>query len=156
MLKILKRSPMKKLLLNLFILNIATPLISLADNQPSSKHVVYTKNAPAPIVVYSQAIKVNKTVYISGQISIDPKTGELVKGDFNTQFKQAILNLNEVAKAAGGSLDNIVKVSVYLTDLNNFPTVNNIMKTYFHEPYPARAVIEIKKLPKNATVEIEA
>ena len=131
----------------------------LAHTQLSSiahKHAIYTKNAPAPIGAYSQAMKMGNTTYISGQIPIDNKTGELVKGDFSDQFRQAIINLSEITKASGGSLNDIVKVTVYVTDLANFAVLNKVMKEYFHEPYPARVVVEIKGLPKHAAVEIEA
>jgi 2-iminobutanoate/2-iminopropanoate deaminase len=121
-----------------------------------SKKEISTPTAPAPIGVYSQAIEFNNMVYISGQIPIDPKTGDIVAGDFDAQVDQVLKNISEVAKAAGGNLDNIVKLNVYLTDLKNFNLVNEAMKKYFHAPYPARSAIEIKALPKNAVVEIEA
>ena len=122
----------------------------------AAKESIYTKNAPQPIGVYSQAIKTGHTIYISGQIPIDPKTGSIVEGNFKNQTRQVISNINEIAKAAGGTLDDIVKLTVYLTDLNSFALVNEVMLESFHSPYPARAVIEIKSLPKNAVVEIEA
>lgn len=120
------------------------------------KKAVYTPNAPAPIGTYSQGIQSGNTVYISGQIPVDPKTGEMVQGTINDQFRQAFVNVSEVAKAAGGTVDDILKLTIYLSDLNNFSEVNEIMKEYFHQPFPARAVIEIKALPKNASIEIEA
>ncbi|HEX4044717.1 MAG TPA: RidA family protein, partial [Gammaproteobacteria bacterium] len=122
----------------------------------AAKESIYTKAAPEPIGVYSQAIKTGNTIYISGQIPINPETGNIVEGDFKNQVRQTLSNIKEIAKAAGGNLDDIVKLSVYLTDLNNFAYVNEVMLESFHLPYPARAVIEIKALPKNATVEIEA
>lgn len=141
-----------------FIACLITMFFSVASfaNHVSSKKAIYTATAPAPIGVYSQAIQVGSTVYISGQIPIDPKTGVLVQGDFNVQVEQALKNLAEIAIAAGGDLDDIVKLTVYLSDLNNFSLVNDAMINYFHKPYPARAVIEIKALPLHACVEIEA
>lgn len=146
---------MKKRFIVLLMLFTSTSLFA-NTNSLKNKEPVLSKNAPAPIGVYSQAIKTNKFVYISGQIPMDVKTGELVTGDFNAHFKQAMMNVDAIAKAAGGNLNNIVKLTIYLTDLSNFASVNTIMKQYFKEPYPARAVIEIQKLPKNADVEIEA
>jgi 2-iminobutanoate/2-iminopropanoate deaminase len=132
-------------------------LILLISNSAfAAKESIYTKTAPDPIGIYSQAIKIGNTVYISGQIPIDPKTGELVPGNFNEQVKQSLLNVNEIAKAAGGNIDNIVKVNVYLLDLNNFALLNEAMEAVFHLPYAARSVVEVKALPKNAMVEIEA
>jgi 2-iminobutanoate/2-iminopropanoate deaminase len=134
------------------------PLLFLVACHASfaAKEGIHTKNAPEPIGVYSQAIKTGNTIYISGQIPIDPKTGKMIEGSFKDQIKQALVNVNEIAKAAGGNLDDIVKISVYLTDLSHFALVNEAMLELFHTPYPARAVIEIKSLPENATVEIEA
>jgi len=131
-------------------------LLLLSGTSFAAKESIYTKNAPEPIGIYSQAIKAGNTVYISGQIPLDPKTGNIVSGSFKEQARQAVANLNAVAKAAGGSLDNILKVTVYLTNLNNFSAVNDVMAETFHKPYPARAAIEIKALPKNAAIEIEA
>jgi len=134
------------------------PLLLLITYTASfaAKENIYTKTAPQPIGIYSQAIKTGNTIYISGQIPIDPKTGNIIEGNFKDQVRQALKNVKEIAKAAGGNLDDIVKVSVYLTDLNNFSVVNEVMLESFNIPYPARAVIEIKALPKSATVEIEA
>ena len=143
---------MKKQNLLSCVLMIGLSANALADQKKS----IYTENAPAPIGTYSQAIQLGNTVYISGQIPVDPKTGELVQGTFSEQLKQAFSNISEISKAAGGNLDNILKLTIYLKDLNNFTTVNEVMNEYFHQPYPARAVIEIKALPKNAAVEIEA
>ena len=143
---------MKKTILLISLLSLTLSSLTFASN----KKEIYTDAAPAPIGTYSQAIAVGSTVYISGQIPIDPKTGALVPGDFTASMEQAIHNLNAIAIAAGGNLDNIVKVTVYMPDLSNFATVNTVMEKYFHKPYPARAAIEIKSLPKNAPVEIEA
>jgi 2-iminobutanoate/2-iminopropanoate deaminase len=122
----------------------------------ASAQAIYTKNAPAPIGPYSQAVQVDNVVYFSGQIPIDPKTGELVSEDFDKQARQVLINLSEVAKAAGGTLNDIVKITVYVTDLSNFAILNKMMEEYFHKPYPARVTIEVKGLPKKALVEIEA
>lgn len=116
-------------------------------------------NAPPslkPLGPYSQAITVGNTTYISGQIPLDPQTNQLVSGDFKYQFQQALTNLVAVAQSAGGSLDDIVKVVIYVADLNNFAIINQVMTEQFHQPYPARVVIEVKALPKQANVEIEA
>jgi reactive intermediate/imine deaminase len=143
---------MKKIGLSLILFAVSSGVFASIAN----KKEIYTPTAPAPIGVYSQAIQTGNMVYISGQIPLDPKTGEMVQGDFSAQVNQALMNLSEITKAAGGDVDNIVKLTVYLTDLSNFSLVNDAMKTYFHAPYPARAAIEIKALPKNAPVEIEA
>ncbi len=117
--------------------------------------VINTENAPAAIGTYSQAIKAGNTVYMSGQIPLDPKTMELVEG-FEAQTVQVFENLKAVAEAAGGSLQDIVKLNIYLTDLGNFATVNEVMSRYFQQPYPARAAIGIAALPKAAQVEMDA
>ncbi len=122
----------------------------------AAKEEVYTNKAPQPIGVYSQAIKINNNIYISGQIPVDPLTGELIQGDFKAQIKQTFINIREIAQAAGAGINDIVKMTIYLTNLNNFSMVNEVMLEVFTKPYPARAVIEIKSLPKNAPVEIEA
>jgi len=117
--------------------------------------VISTDKAPAAIGTYSQAIKVGDTVYMSGQIPLDPKTMELVEG-FEAQTEQVFENLKAVAEAAGGSLANIVKLNIFLTDLANFATVNEVMSRYFQQPYPARAAIGINALPRGAQVEMDA
>ncbi len=117
--------------------------------------VINTENAPAAIGTYSQAIKAGNTVYMSGQIPLDPKTMQLVEG-FEAQTVQVFENLKAVAEAAGGSLKDIVKLNIFLTDLGNFATVNEIMSRYFEQPYPARAAIGIAALPKGAQVEMDA
>lgn len=119
------------------------------------KTIVETKNAPNAIGPYSQAIKVNNTVYLSGQIPLVPDTMELISQDFTAQCHQVFKNLSSVTEAAGGSLKHIVKLTIYLSDLTNFPIVNEVMSTYFDQPYPARAAVGVKALPKNAAVEIE-
>lgn len=120
-----------------------------------SKTVIETDKAPAAIGTYSQAIRADKTVYMSGQIPLDPKTMQLVEG-FEAQTVQVFENLKAVAEAAGGSFKDIVKLNIYLTDLGNFATVNEIMSRYFQLPYPARAAIGISALPKGAQVEMDA
>lgn len=120
-----------------------------------SRTVINTDKAPAAIGTYSQAIKAGDTVYISGQIPLDPKSMELVEG-FEAQTVQVFENLKAVAEAAGGSFQDIVKLNIYLTDLGNFATVNEVMSRYFQLPYPARAAIGISALPKGAQVEMDA
>lgn len=117
--------------------------------------IISTDKAPAAIGPYSQAVKVGDTVYLSGQIALDPQTKELVAGDVVAQATQVFKNLQAVSEAAGGSLDDAVKVNISLTDLNDFTRVNDVMKTFFHEPYPARACVQVAALPRGATVEIE-
>lgn len=119
------------------------------------KQVISTPNAPAAIGTYSQAIKVGNTVWCSGQIPLDPATMQLVSGDIDAEIARAFDNLKAVAEAAGGSLDHAVKVNVYLTDLAHFASVNEAMKRYFTEPYPARAAIQAAALPRGARVEVE-
>jgi reactive intermediate/imine deaminase len=122
----------------------------------SNRAVIHTNSAPAAIGPYSQAIKAGNTVYMSGQIPLDPKSMELVKGDISVQSKRVFDNLAAVAEAAGGSLAHAVKVNIFLTDLANFAAVNEVMKQYFNEPFPARACVGVASLPRGAEVEIEA
>jgi reactive intermediate/imine deaminase len=119
------------------------------------KQVIQTRNAPAAIGTYSQAIRHNDTLYISGQIPLDPATGELVTG-IEAQIVQVFENLRAVAEAAGSNLGNALKVTVFMTDLKHFAVVNEIMARYFPEPYPARAAVEVAGLPKGAQVEADA
>jgi reactive intermediate/imine deaminase len=112
-------------------------------------------NAPAAIGTYSQAVRAGDTVYVSGQIPLDPATGTLVSGDIDAEIRRVFDNLGAIAVAAGGSLSNVVKLSVFLTDLTHFPRVNEIMATYFQQPYPARAAIGVAALPRGARVEME-
>jgi reactive intermediate/imine deaminase len=121
-----------------------------------AKQVIETKQAPAAIGTYSQAVSAGATVYLSGQIPLDPVTMQLVGGEPRAQITQVLENLARVAAAAGGSLDDIVKLTVYMTDLAHFPLVNEIMAKYFKEPYPARAAIGVAALPRNSQVEIDA
>jgi len=121
----------------------------------TNKAVIHTEQAPAAIGTYSQAIKANNTVYLSGQIPLDPVTMTLVNGGIDAEIEQVFDNLAAVCRAAGGDLQNIVKLNIYLTDLSHFPTVNEIMARHFSEPYPARAAIGINQLPKGAQVEMD-
>ena len=116
---------------------------------------VATKLAPQAIGTYSQAIKAGNTVYLSGQIPLDPQTGELVTGDIEAQVRQVFENLRAVARAGGGDLESVVKLTVYLTDMGNFQTVNKVMAEYFAQPYPARAAVGVATLPRGATVEVD-
>jgi reactive intermediate/imine deaminase len=119
------------------------------------RQIIRTDLAPQAIGTYSQAVKVGRTVYLSGQIPLDPATMELVQGDVATQIRRVFDNLQAVARAAGGSLADVVKLNVFLTDLANFPTVNSVMADYFSEPYPARAAIGVASLPRGAQVEMD-
>lgn len=117
---------------------------------------IHTSKAPAAIGTYSQAVKAGNTVYLSGQIPLDPNTMELCSDDIRLQIVQVIENLAAVCEAAGGSLSNIVKLSVYLTDLIHFPLINETMALYFTEPYPARVAIGVASLPRGSLVEMDA
>ena len=121
-----------------------------------SKTQIHTDNAPAAIGPYSQAIRHHDTVYISGQIPLDPASGEVVSDDIDAQIEQVFANLKAVAEAAGGSLDDALKVTVFLVDLGHFAKVNDTMSRYFSEPFPARAAIEVAGLPKGVQVEADA
>jgi len=120
------------------------------------RRTIQTPRAPAAIGTYSQAVRAGSTVYLSGQIPLDPATMALVDASIEAQIRRVFDNLAAVAEAAGGSLADVVKLTVYLTDLGNFATVNEIMADYFQEPYPARAAIGIAALPRGAAVEIDA
>ena len=121
-----------------------------------SRSIIHTEHAPKAIGTYSQAVRVGNTVYVSGQIPLDPATGQLVAGDIRAQIHQVFRNLAAVAGAAGLGLDSAVKVTVFLTDLGNFAAVNEIMTEYFPQPFPARAAIGVAALPKGAAVEADA
>jgi 2-iminobutanoate/2-iminopropanoate deaminase len=116
---------------------------------------IHTDNAPAAIGPYSQAIEVNGFIFASGQIPIDPKTGNLVEKDIRKQTVQAITNAGNILKAAGADLSKVVKTTVYLADMNDFTAMNEIYAQYFSEPYPARSAVAVKDLPKGALVEVE-
>jgi reactive intermediate/imine deaminase len=120
------------------------------------RKVVHTDKAPRAIGTYSQAVQAGSTVYLSGQIPLVPETMELVEGNIEIQIRRVFDNLMAVASAAGGSLDDIVKLNIFLTDLNHFPLVNQVMADYFQEPYPARAAVGVAALPKDAAVEMDA
>lgn len=121
----------------------------------SNRAIISTPDAPAAIGPYSQAVKVGNTVWLSGQIPLVPGTSELVAGDISAQADQVFRNLDAVAAAAGGSLQNAVKVNISLTDLAHFAAVNSVMARFFHEPYPARACVQVAALPKGAQIEVE-
>lgn len=121
-----------------------------------SKKIISTDKAPQAIGTYSQAVKVGTTVYMSGQIPLIPETMELHEGSVEEQIHQVFKNLSAVAEAAAGSLADVVKLNVFLTDLSNFATVNQVMAEYFTEPYPARAAIGVAELPKGSAVEMDA
>lgn len=121
-----------------------------------AREIISTDRAPQAIGTYSQAIKVDNTVYLSGQIPLDPVSMQLVEGDMQAQITRVFDNLQAVAQAAGGDLRDVVKLNVFLTDLSHFPLVNEIMARYFTEPYPARAAIGVAALPRGAGVEMDA
>jgi len=121
-----------------------------------NKEIISTTDAPQAIGTYSQAVKVGDTVYLSGQIPLVPESMELAKGDMRVQITRVFDNLTAVAKAAGGSLADISKLNIFLTDLSHFPLVNKVMADYFSEPYPARAAVGVASLPKGALVEMDA
>jgi len=119
------------------------------------RQIIHTPLAPKAIGTYSQAVRAGDTVYISGQIPLDPATGQLVSGDIEAEIRRVFDNISAIAQAAGASLAQAVKLTVFLTDLVHFPKVNEVMATYFSEPYPARAAIGVASLPRGARVEVE-
>lgn len=121
----------------------------------AEKIIIATDNAPAAIGTYSQAVRVGNTVYLSGQIPLVPSTMQIVSDDFEAQVVQVFDNLTAVCTAAGGSINDIVKLNIFLTDLSHFARVNEIMSRYFKQPYPARAAIGVKQLPKDSQVEMD-
>ncbi len=121
-----------------------------------TKQAVHTDSAPAAIGTYSQAIQAGKLVFLSGQIPLLADTMELVTGDFDARARQVFRNLDAVARAAGGDLNNVVKLTIFLTDLDNFASVNAIMEEFFDKPFPARAAVGVASLPKGADVEADA
>lgn len=120
-----------------------------------SKVIISTPDAPAAIGTYSQAVKIGTTVYLSGQIPLEPSTMQLVSEDFAEQAHQVFKNLAAVCQAAGGSINDMVKVNIFLTDLSKFATVNEIMAQYYGQPYPARAAVQVSALPRGAQIEID-
>ncbi|GAA0418428.1 RidA family protein [Cocleimonas flava] len=121
-----------------------------------SKEIISTTNAPQAIGTYSQAVKVDNTVYISGQIPLVPETMEVVEGDFAENARQVFRNLAAITEAAGGTINDIVKINIFLTDLSNFATVNEVMAEFMSQPYPARAALQISALPKGVEIEADA
>ena len=121
-----------------------------------AREIISTDRAPQAIGTYSQAVKVDNTVYLSGQIPLDPASMEIVEGDMEARITRVFENLRAVAQAAGGDLKDVVKLNVFLTDLSHFPLVNEVMSRYFSAPYPARAAIGVAALPKDAGVEMDA
>jgi len=121
-----------------------------------AREIISTDKAPQAIGTYSQAVKVGTTVYMSGQIPLIPETMEMVEGNIEAEIRRVFDNLTAVAEAAGGSLKDVAKLNIFLTDMTNFPIVNEVMSDYFEQPYPARAAIGVAQLPKDAGVEMDA
>ncbi|MGB7755783.1 MAG: RidA family protein [Salinisphaera sp.] len=121
-----------------------------------NQQIIHTENAPSAIGPYSQAVSANGTIFVSGQIPLDPATGDLIDGDFKAQVEQVFDNLTAIAEAAGTTLANAVRIGIYLTDMDQFAVVNEVMEARFNAPYPARAAIGVASLPKNAAVEADA
>lgn len=121
-----------------------------------SKEALHTDNAPSAIGTYSQAIRAGDLVFISGQIPLDPATGAVIDGCFEDRARRVFESLKAIAETSGGTLDDAVKITVFLTDLENFATVNSVMQDYFNEPYPARAAVQVSALPKGVDVEADA
>ena len=142
----------------LFLCTILILTISIFSRELNqmSKEIISTKNAPQAIGPYSQAVKTGNLMFISGQIPLNPETGDLVSGSIEDEANQVLNNIKSICEAAGNSLEDIVKITIFLTDLDNFATVNEVMKEHFSEPYPARATIEVSGLPLGVNVEIEA
>jgi reactive intermediate/imine deaminase len=120
-----------------------------------TRTVIHTERAPAAIGTYSQAVRAGNTLYVSGQIPLDPATGDMVSGDIDAEIRRVFDNLRAIVEAGGATMSDVVKVTVFLTDLVHFPRVNEIMATYFDQPYPARAALGVSALPKGARVEME-
>ena len=146
----------KKLLLILCTISFIPNNLYSEESKKMPKEIISTDNAPQAIGPYSQAVKTGNLIFISGQIPLDPKTGDIVDGSIEDQANQVLYNIKSICEAAGHGLEDIVKITIFLTDLGNFATVNEVMKNYFKEPYPARATVEISGLPLGVNVEIEA
>ena len=146
----------KKILFFLCTIPVIAILIFSTESKIMPKEIISTTNAPQAIGPYSQAVKINNLMFISGQIPMDPTTGNLVKGSIEDEANQVLKNLKSICEAAGYSLDDAVKITIFLTDLGNFAVVNDVMKEHFSEPYPARATVEVSGLPLGVNVEIEA
>ena len=145
-----------KLLFILCTISFISNNLYSEDSKKMPKEIISTDNAPQAIGPYSQAVKTGNLIFISGQIPLDPKTGDIVDGSIEDQANQVLDNIKSICEAAGHGLEDIVKITIFLTDLGNFATVNEVMKNYFKEPYPARATVEISGLPLGVNVEIEA
>jgi len=146
----------KKILLFLCTIPIISILIFSMESIKMPKEIISTTNAPQAIGPYSQAVKTKNLMFISGQIPLDPTTGNLVEGSIEDEANQVLKNLKSICEAAGYTLDDAVKITIFLTDLGNFSVVNDVMKEHFSEPYPARATVEVSGLPMGVNVEIEA
>lgn len=146
----------KKILFFLCTIPVIVILIFSTESKIMPKEIISTTNAPQAIGPYSQAVKANNLMFISGQIPMDPTTGNLVEGSIEDEANQVLKNLKSICEAAGYSLDDAVKITIFLTDLGNFAVVNDVMKEHFSEPYPARATVEVSGLPLGVNVEIEA
>ena len=146
----------KKILFFLCTIPVIAILIFSTESKIMPKEIISTTNAPQAIGPYSQAVKTDNLMFISGQIPMDPATGNLVEGSIEDEANQVLKNLKSICEAAGYSLDNAVKITIFLTDLGNFAVVNDVMKEHFSEPYPARATVEVSGLPLGVNVEIEA
>ena len=146
----------KKILLFLCTIPIISILIFSMESIKMPKEIISTTNAPQAIGPYSQAVKTKNLMFISGQIPLDPTTGNLVEGSIEDEANQVLKNLKSICEAAGYSIDDAVKITIFLTDLGNFSVVNDVMKEHFSEPYPARATVEVSGLPLGVNVEIEA
>ena len=146
----------KKILFFLCTIPVIAILIFSTESKIMPKEIISTTNAPQALGPYSQAVKTNNLMFISGQIPMDPSTGNLVEGSIEDEANQVLKNLKSICEAAGYSLDDAVKITIFLTDLGNFAVVNDVMKEHFSEPYPARATVEVSGLPLGVNVEIEA
>ena len=146
----------KKILFFLCTIPVIVILIFSTESKIMPKEIISTTNAPQAIGPYSQAVKTSNLMFISGQIPMDPTTGDLVEGSIEDEANQVLKNLKSICEAAGYSLDDAVKITIFLTDLGNFAVVNDVMKEHFSEPYPARATVEVSGLPLGVNVEIEA
>ena len=146
----------KKQFLFLCTIPFLSTLFFSKEINEMSKEIISTENAPQAIGPYSQAVKAGGLMFISGQIPLNPETGDLVSGSIEDEANQVLQNIKSICEAAGHGMEDIVKITIFLTDLGNFATVNEVMKKHFSEPYPARATVEISGLPLGVNVEIEA
>ena len=146
----------KKILFFLCTIPVIAILIFSTESKIMPKEIISTTNAPQAIGPYSQAVKTKNLMFISGQIPLDPITGNLVEGSIEDEANQVLKNLKSICEAVGYTLDDAVKITIFLTDLGNFSVVNDVMKEHFSEPYPARATVEVSGLPLGVNVEIEA